>query len=119
MITANQIYDTLANALDGVYTTKYYERIEEQLPCVYFRESHSTIRSSVDLSYQHEAVQMYCYIEVYGNDLDEIVNTIEATMKSMCFIEELNEMIPNYNPSVERISMRFGRVICEGDTLNE
>lgn len=117
MITANQVYDTLANALDGVYTTKYYERIEEQLPCVYFRESHSTIRNTVDLDYQNEAVRMYCYIEAYGNSLDEIVTKIEATMKSMFFIEELNEMIPNYNPSIERISMRFTRVICGGDTL--
>ena len=56
---------------------------------------------------------------VYGYDIDEIVRTIEDTMSDMYFIEELNEMIPNYDPSIERVSMRFQRIICGGDTLNE
>jgi hypothetical protein len=37
----------------------------------------------------------------------------------MGFLEELSEMIPNYDPSIERVSMRFQRVICGGDTLDE
>ena len=119
MITVNQIYDTLDTALDGIYVTKYYNRINEQLPCVYFRESHSPLKRATDLDYTDEQIRLYCYIEVYGHDVDEIVLTIEETMRGMYFIEELNEMIPNYDPSVERVSMRFQRIICGGDTLNE
>lgn len=119
MITVNQIYDTLENALGGIYVTKYYHRINEQLPCVYFRESHSPLRSATTLDYSDEQKRLYCYIEVYGQEIDSIVETIEATMRGMYFIEELNEMIPNYDPSIERVSMRFQRIITGGDSLGE
>lgn len=119
MITVNQIYDRIVTALDGIYVTKYYERITEQLPCVYVRESHSPIRSATSINLTDDQKRMYFYIEVYGENTEEIVETIEATMRGMGFLEELSEMIPNYNPSVERVSMRFQRVICGGDTLNE
>ena len=119
MITVNQIYDRIVTALDGIYVTKYYERITEQLPCVYVRESHSPIYSATTIGLTDEQCRMYFYIEVFGEYTEEIVATIEATMRGMGFLEELSEMIPNYDPSIERVSMRFQRVICGGDTLDE
>ena len=117
MISVNEVYDTLAKALPNVYVTKYYNRITEQLPCVYFRESHSPVRRYNQLDYQDEQHRLVCYVEVYGYDIDDIVKTIESTFKSMYFLEELAEMIPNYDPDIERVSLRFQRIITDGDTL--
>lgn len=117
MISVNEVYDTLAKALPNVYVTKYYNRITEQLPCVYFRESHSPVRRYNQLDYQDEQHRLVCYVEVYGYDTDDIVTTIESTFKSMYFLEELAEMIPNYDPDIERVSLRFQRIITDGDTL--
>lgn len=117
MISVNEVYDTLAKALPNVYVTKYYNRITEQLPCVYFRESHSPVRRYNQLDYQDEQHRLVCYVEVYGYDTDNIVTTIESTFKSMYFLEELAEMIPNYDPDIERVSLRFQRIITDGDTL--
>mgnify|MGYP003304703587 CR=1 FL=1 len=119
MITVNQIYDRIVTALDGIYVTKYYTRITEQLPCVYVRESHAPIHAATNIDFSDDQCRMYFYIEVYGEQTEEIVATIEATMRGMGFLEELSEMIPNYDPSIERVSLRFQRVICGGDTLNE
>ena len=119
MITVNQIYDRIVTALDGIYVTKYYARINEHLPCVYVRESHSPIYAATTLDMTDEQNRMYFYIEVYGENTEEIVATIEATMRGMGFLEELSEMIPNYDPSIERVSLRFQRVICGGDTLEQ
>lgn len=118
MITVNQVYDTLENALDGVaYVTKYYARIPEQLPCVYFRESHNPVFKYIQMDRNDDQIRLVCYVEVYGYDIDSIVQTVEQTFKSMFFIEELAEMIPNYDPSIERMSLRFQRIITGGDTL--
>lgn len=117
MITVNQVYDTLVNALPNVYVTKYYNRINEQLPCVYFRESHNPVFRYIQLNRADQQMRLVVYIEVYGEGIDEIVQTVEDTFKQMFFIEELCEMIPNYDPSIERVSMRFQRIITGGDTL--
>lgn len=119
MITVNQVYDTLAKALPNVYVTKYYNRIQENLPCVYFRESHSPVSRYNQLDYADKQFRLVCYVEVYGYDIDAIVETIEDTFRGMFFLEELCEMIPNYNPDIERVSMRFQRIIAEGDTFPE
>lgn len=115
MLTKNEIYTQLVNALPGVYCTQYYEKIPKQLPCVYFRESHSPVGRYITLNFDDEQIRMYCYVEVYGTDIDDIVGTIETTFKNMHFIEELSEMIPNYNPNVKRVSMRFQRIITGGE----
>ena len=117
MISINQVYDTLEKALDGVYVTKYYNRIPEQLPCVYFRESHNPVFKYIQFDRNDEQIRLVCYVEVFGYDIDSIVATVEQTFKQMYFIEELAEMVPNYDPSVERMSMRFQRIIAGGDTL--
>ncbi len=119
MITVNQVFDTLSKALPNVYVTKYYNRIQEDLPCVYFRESHNPVSRYTQLDFKDKQFRLVCYIEVYGYDTDAIVQTIEETFRSMFFIEELCEMIPNYNPDIERVSMRFQRIIAEGDELPE
>ena len=119
MITMNQIYDRLVTALDGVYVTRYYEEINRQLPCVYIRESHSPLYAATNLDFSDEQNRVYFYIEIYGRETDSIAQIIENTMRGMGFLEELSEMIPNYDPSIERISLRFQRVICGGDTLDE
>ncbi len=118
MITKNDIYTELVSALgDDVYCTQYYEVVPQQLPCVYFRESHSPVLRYITLDMEDEQVRMYCYIEVYGTDIDDIVETIEQTFRGMGFIEELCEMIPNYRPEIERVSMRFQRILTGGNTL--
>ena len=118
MITVNQVYDALVKALpSGTYVTKYYNRINENLPCVYFRESHNPVSRYIDKDFANEQMRLVVYIEVFGRGIDSLVSTIESTFKSMFFIEELSEMIPNYDPSIERISMRFQRIIAGGDTL--
>lgn len=119
MITVNQVYDTLVKALPGIYVTKYYNRIQENLPSVYFRESHNPVSRYVQMDFNDKQFRLVCYVEVYGYDTDEIVQTIESTFKGMFFMEELCEMIPNYNPDIERVSMRFQRIIAEGDSLPE
>lgn len=117
MITVNQLYDALINKLDGIYVTKYYERITEALPCVYIRESHSPLRYATNIDFSDKQIRMYFYVEVYGEETEEIVERVETAMRELFFLEELSEMIPNYDPSIERVSMRFSRVICDGDTL--
>lgn len=117
MITVNQVFDTLSKALPNVYVTKYYNRITEQLPCVYFRESHNPVFRYTDFDMANEQMRLVCYVEVFGYDIDSIVATVEQTFKEMFFIEELCEMIPNYNPDIERMSLRFQRIIAGGDTL--
>lgn len=117
MITVNQVYDRLYNALPNVYVTKYYNRITEHLPCVYFRESHNPVSRYTQLDFNDKQLRLVCYVEVYGYDTDAIVKTIEDTFREMFFMEELCEMIPNYNPDIERVSMRFQRIIAEGDSL--
>lgn len=118
MITKNQIYTKLENALPTtVYCTQFYEVVPKSLPCVYFRASWSPIRRHTNLSYSDNQKRFYCYVEVYGNNIDSIVATVESAFKGMFFIEELCEMIPNYDPSIERVSMRFQRVITESDVL--
>lgn len=114
MITKNEVYTTLTEALPGVYCTQYYEPIPKELPCVYFRESHSQVRRYVTLNYDDEQIRMVCYVDVYGQNIDEIVTAVENAFRSMCFIEDLNEMVPNYNPEIERVSMRFQRIITGG-----
>ena len=117
MITVNQIYDRLVESLPNVYVTKYYNRITETLPCVYFRESHSPVRRYTQLDYNDRQFRLVCYVEVFGHEIDELVATVEEIFKSMFFLEELAEMIPNYNPDIERVSMRFQRIITDGDEL--
>ena len=117
MITVNQIYNNIINNLPNIYVTKYFERITEALPCVYIRESHSPIESATNLNFSDKQVRMYLYVEVYGEETEGIVEQVEAIMRNMGFLEELSEMIPNYDPSIERVSMRFQRVICDGDTI--
>ena len=117
MISKNQIYTALTNALSGVYCTQYYEEIPQALPCVYFRESHAPVSANIDLDLADEQLHRFVYIEVYGSNLDSLVSDIESAMKTLKFTEELCEMIPNYDPTIERVSMRFTRVIGGGDTL--
>lgn len=117
MITKNEIYTRMVEALPGIYCTQYYEKIPKQLPCVYFRESHSPVGRYITLDMTDEQIRMYCYVDVYGDDIDGIVETIENTFRGMHFIEELAEMIPNYDPDVKRVSLRFGRILTGGNTL--
>lgn len=117
MVTKNEVYTKLTEYLSGVYCTQYYEPIPKELPCVYFRESHSRIARYVTLEMDDEQLRMICYVEVYGQEIDEIVEKVEKAFRDMNFIEELNEMIPNYNPTIERVSMRFQRIITGGSTL--
>lgn len=119
MVSKNEVYTYLTESIktDGVYFTQYYEVIPKALPCVYFRTSHSPIRSNLTLKNTDEQLRMYCYIEVYGQNIDGLVEDIEAVFRQIHFVEELCEMIPNYDPEIERVSMRFMRVITGGNTL--
>ena len=117
MITKNEIYTRMTEALPGVYCTQYYEKVHENLPCVYFRESHSPVKRYTTLDLTDEQVRFYCYIDVFGQNIDELVTEIETVFREMKFIEELSEMIPNYDPEVERVSMRFCRILTGGNTL--
>lgn len=117
MVTKNEVYTRLTESLNGIYCTQYYEPIPKEMPCVYFRESHARIPRYVTFDMDEEVIRMVCYVDVYGQDIDEIVTTIEDAFREMKFIEELNEMVPNYKHDIERVSMRFGRIITGGNTL--
>lgn len=118
MITKNQVYTIMTQALPNtVYCTQYYEIVPKSLPCVYFRASWNPIIRHINLDYSDIQKRMVVYIEVYGTNIDSIVSSLETVFKSMYFVEELAEMIPNYDPSIERVSMRFSRVITDKDTL--
>lgn len=119
MITVNQLYDAFISKFPDVFVTKYYTRITEALPCIYIRESHSPLRYATNIDFSDKQIRMYFYVEVYGEETEEIVERVETAMRELFFLEELSEMIPNYDPSIERVSMRFSRVICDGDTIVE
>ncbi len=116
MITKNQVYDYIANHVDA-YVTGYYEVVPKSFPCVYVRFSWNPMRRHITLDFTDEQVRAYAYIEVYGQNIDSTVLEVENVMRQMFFVEELAEQVPNYDPSVERVSMRFCRVITGQDSL--
>ncbi len=119
MISVNQLYDTFISKFPDVFVTKYYTRINEALPCIYVRESHSPLKYATNIDFSDKQMRFYFYVEVFGEETEGLVDRIETAMREMGFLEELSEMIPNYDPSIERVSMRFSRVICDGDTILE
>ena len=110
MITRNDIFDYIANHVDA-YCTNYYEVVPKSFPCVYVRFSWNPIKRYVNLDFTDEQIRAYAYIEVYGQNIDETVAQVESVMKEMYFVEELAEQVQNFDPSLERVSMRFMRVI--------
>lgn len=120
MITKNQVFTRLteySDKLSNVYATQYYEQVPQSLPCLYFRETHSPISRFKDLNCEDEQYKMFVYVELYGNNLESLCTEVEKAMKSMKFYEDNCQNLPNTTPSIERISMRFQRVITESSTL--
>ena len=118
MITKNQIYDYIECHVTA-YCTRYYEVVPKSLPCVYIRFSWNPMRRHITLNFDDEQIRCYAYIEVYGNNIDSTVAEIESVMRAMHFVEELAEDVPNYDPTLERVSMRFCRVLTGQDTLTD
>lgn len=110
MIGRDDIFDYIANNVNA-YCTNYYEVVPKSLPCVYVRFSWNPIRRYINLDFTDEQIRAYAYIEVYGNNIDGTVAEVERVMREMYFVEELAEQVQNYDPSLERVSMRFCRVI--------
>ena len=116
MITRNEVFNYIATKVNA-YCTGYYEVVPKSFPCVYVRFSWNPMRRYIALDFTDEQVRAYAYIEVYGQNIDATVLEVESVMKEMNFVEELAEQVPNYDPSVERVSMRFCRVITGQDSL--
>lgn len=124
MITVDEVYTTLANALEqayeGFYCTRSYEPVPKNLPCMYFREFHYRPRGSITLTYSDEVHNSSVYVELYmteADDINGIIATVEETMNGMYYIEEMCTQLNNIDPTLERYSLRFFRKLCKGDTI--
>lgn len=118
MVTKNEIFDYISRNLD-CYCTRYYEVVPKQMPCVYVRFSWSPIRRNITLDMTDEQTRAYVYIEVFGQGIGDLVSEVEGIMKDIYFVEELAEDVQNFDPSYERVSMRFMRTLTGGNTLQE
>lgn len=121
MITPNQVYTKIEDALTtsplSAYCTQSMERIPISLPCMYFREEHYRPERNITFTFNDEQLKSTVHIELYGVDLDSYIRAIETVMSDMYFIEESCNQIDNGDPDVERYVFRFSRMICGGDTL--
>lgn len=123
MITVNEVYTNLVNAVETAYPdfycTRSYEPVPRSLPCLYFREFHYRPRGSITLSYNDEVHNSSIYVELYmteADDINGIIELIESTMNGMYYIEEMCTQLNNIDPTLERYSLRFFRKLCKGDT---
>lgn len=122
MITGNEVYTHLENDIASfeAYCTQGYDRVPKSLPCVFFNEERHRGRSRVTLDYSDKQVVSTVNIEVYGyGNIRPLVDAIEDSMNGMYYIEEMCMKVDNADPDINRYSMRFSRVICEGDVLTE
>lgn len=116
----NDVYTSLEEYINTqarpVRFSQAYELVPNFLPCVYFRESHSVVTH--DLPFGGEVEDSTVYLEVYSiNDPDGIVKDIETHMSSLGYIERECLLIDNADPTIERVSMTFNRVIARGDMI--
>ena len=93
-----------------------YELIPQKLPCIYFRESHSIVAH--DLPFGGEVEDSTIYIEVYSTtNCEPMVKEIEELMSPIGYNETNCTLVDNADPTIERVSMVFNRVISRGDTI--
>ena len=125
MITKEEIYNYISNAITTdfpeCYVTGKYEPIPKSLPCVFAYQQTKT-RQTRYATLDNEDVQnrIVWEIQVYAEMMNEcysIIDTIEATMKSMGFYEEFCQPTTNADPRIFRVILRFGRVLADNDTI--
>lgn len=121
----NDVYTNLAQNINTqvrpVKFTQTYELVPDFLPCVYFRESHSVIAQDISLE-GTPTEDSTVYIEVYAVQngeptSEDIALEIEALMPLYGYTEQRCEPIDNADPTIERVSMTFNRVISRGDVI--
>ena len=116
----NDVYTALENEINTlarpVRFTQTYELVPPFLPCVYFREAHSVVAH--DLPFGGDVENSTVYIEVYSIDNpDGIVKEIETKMALLGYEEQNCELVNNADPTIERVTMTFYRVIGRGDVI--
>lgn len=124
MITSNEVFTKLHDALntDGlsVFCTTTHDPLAPELPCMYYRETHYRPTESITLDYDDEVISSTVYIELYDtNDLQELVKVVEDAMNEMHYIETNCIQIDNADPTIERYTLTFTRIICGADSFEE
>lgn len=116
----NDIYTNLENYINTqerpVRFTQTYELVPNFLPCVYFRESHYV--TAHEIPFGSGVEDSTVYLNVYSvTNPDGIVKDIETRMASLGYIERECMLVDNADPTIERVSMTFNRVIARGEMI--
>ena len=127
--TRNAIYTAIATAVttahSGAYCTSTYNATPPQLPCVFIREiGHFTPTDAVNLGYTEDVCRSTFEVQIFSNvaggaqsQAYGILDVVKTAMRSMCFIETMENPVDNVDESIYRLVARFSRVICGGDAM--
>ena len=131
MITKNQIYSTIVDAVQTAFPSAYcagrLEPIPDHFPAVYIRPiGISTPAEWETLEFDGSVWRPTFEIQIFSNKENDageeayaIASTVSAVMKSMYFLCDLLEPIENIDPSVFRLVGRWHRLIGGADDLPE
>jgi hypothetical protein len=129
MITNNQIYTEIADAVTTAFPSAYcssrIEPIPDHFPAVYIRMIGYTIpQETYSLNFDGHAERPTLEVQIFSNKengaLSEayaIMEVVKSAMTGMYFLCDFIEPIDNIDPSVFRLASRWHRIIGDGEVL--
>lgn len=132
MITQNEVYNRIADALQGefetLFTTSTRVYAPKVFPCVWIVEIDGTPDGRyVNLDLSDEQRRSTFEVQAYSNapegamlEVDAIIGKAILEFRKIGYVCSMNQPIDNgYDENIKRRVARFTRIIGGGDTLPE